>query len=521
MRNCVTAFLTLALAAFILAGTASAQISGDIQVTVTDPSGAVVPGAHVTVKNNDTGTTRTGTSDSTGVARFTNLTVGNYQVKVEASGFAAMTSQTVVNSGAIATVAMSLQVKTATQEVLVSEAAVQLNTVNSQLQNTDDSRRVMSLPTSSGGVLVLAGTAPGVTPVSPRNPFLGLGSFNSNGGRGRGNNITIDNAVATDVSTTGAAGLGTVPLDAIKEFNVITNNFSAEFGRNSDAQVQILTKSGGNQFHGDLFEYFRNDKLNSRDYFDRTGSPAVLRNNDWGATAGGPVKKDKVFFFGTYEQNKIRGAGAARIATVPTPAQVSGNIDPTAAQLLKTLLVPTSPSGTVSSVAPNTTNSWALSGRVDANLTDKDYFFVRYGIQDSKAASAGLTFIDSALATNGASSTNKPQQVSISETHTFSPNTVNYFLSSYGRSLPNFPTLYNFGLPEIQFNDGTANFGTWDGLPQGRTQNTFQYSDSVSHAMGKHLFKFGGDLHRIQSNDVFDSNVNGTMVFLTLNDFLQ
>ena len=113
--------------------------------------------------------------------------------------------------------------------------------------------------------------SPGIVPVTPSNPFLGLGSFNSNGGRGRGNNITLDNATATDVSTTGQAGLGTVPIDGIKEFTLITNNFNAEYGRNGSAQVQILTKSGTNQFHGRAFEFFENDKLNARDYFDRSG----------------------------------------------------------------------------------------------------------------------------------------------------------------------------------------------------------------------------------------------------------
>ena len=178
--------------------------------------------------------------------------------------------------------------------------------------------------------------------------------------------------------------LGTVPIDGIKEFTLITNNFNAEYGRNGSAQVQILTKSGSNQFHGRAFEFFENDKLNARDYFDRTGKAAVLRDNKYGAVAGGPIKADKAFWFGTYEAQKTRGVGGTRVATVPRPDQVSGPIDPTAAALLTQLQVPTSPSGTVSNGAPLLTNSYAFSTRVDANLTPNDFLYVRFGMFDSE-----------------------------------------------------------------------------------------------------------------------------------------
>ncbi|MCI0422152.1 MAG: hypothetical protein L0312_23475, partial [Acidobacteria bacterium] len=349
---------------------------------------------------------------------------------------------------------------------------------------------------------------------------MGLGSFNSNGGRGRGNNITLDNATATDVSTTGSAGLGTVPIDGIKEFTLITNNFNAEYGRNGSAQVQILTKSGSNEFHGRVFEYFRNDKLNARDYFDRTGKAAVLRNNDYGVVAGGPLKREKAFWFGTYEEQKIRGAGGTRIATVPRPDQVSA-IDPTAAALLSRLQVPTSPSGTVSNGAALSTNSYAFSGRVDLNMAPNDLLYVRVGMFDVEESTASLTFISSNLPTNGASVVNRPVNATISETHTFGPRTVNQFMFSFGRSAPNFTPLFDFGGPEIAFQDGTSAFGTWNGLPQGRVQNTFQYTDTVTRTQGAHRLKFGGELSRVQANSVFDSNVRGQFIFLTLNDFVQ
>jgi hypothetical protein len=172
-----------------------------------------------------------------------------------------------------------------------------------------------------------------------------LGSYNSNGGRGRANNITIDGAAATDVSTTGGAELGTVPLDAIKDVNFITNQFNAEFGRNASSQFQILTLGGANDFHGELFEFLRNSFLNTRDYFDRTGSAVPNINNDWGAMAGGKIRANKLFYFGSYEQQKIRGLGGTRVANVPTPAQVS-SAAPIAQQIISQNNVPTSPTGT-------------------------------------------------------------------------------------------------------------------------------------------------------------------------------
>ena len=499
---------------------AFAQISGDLLIQVADPSGATVPNATVTLTNKETGATRTITTSGDGVARFSQLGIGSYTVRVETAGFSTLETTANVSSGAVTTVPVALEVKRAQQEVVVTESAMTLNTVNAQLQNTTESHQMVELPIAVGGVLALAATAPGVAPVTPNNPFLGLGSFNSNGGRGRGNNITLDNATATDVSTTGGAGLGTVPLEGIKEFNLITNNFNAEYGRNSSAQVQILTKSGTNEFHGTLFEYFRNDKLNARAYFDRTGHPSIERNNDFGGVAGLPIIKNKLFVFGTYEEQKIRGAGSTVIATVPKPSDLT-TVDPTAKALLDKLQVPTSPTGTLSESAPNTTNTYAFSGRGDWNLSDKDTMYARMGRQGVTQKRTSLTFINSNLPTNGAGLVSQAYNGTISETHLFGPRVVNQFLAAYGRSAPVFQPLNTFGGPEVDFSDGTSIFGIWAGVPQGRVQNTYQYNDILTFTRGSHQFKFGAEVERIQANSFFDSNVRGTFTFLTLRDFLD
>jgi hypothetical protein len=498
-----------------------AQITGDLQVRVADATDAVVPNATIMVRSLETGATRTVNSDATGSARINQLAVGAYEVQVSLSGFTTVTTTTQVASGDIKTVPVTLNVAAANQQVEVQEETASLNTVNSQLQQTTDNRAITDLPLNNTGILGLAATSPGVIPVTPNNPFLGLGSYNSNGGRGRANNITLDNAYSTDVSTTGGAGLGTVPLDAIKEFNLITNQFTAEFGRNSSSQLQLLTKNGTNDFHGELFEFLGNGFFNTRDYFDRTGKSTPNVSNDWGAFAGGAILKNKLFYFGSYEQTTVRGLGGTRIATVPTPAQVAG-ASPIAQQIISSYNVPLSPTGTVSQVAPNATDTLAYSGRVDWNITQRDFFHARFGEQSSNVNSAGLTFINSNLIQNGASSANRPWNGTLTETHTFSPNTVNTFLASYGRGAPVFtPFVNNSGRPEIFFQDGTSDFGTDTILPQGRIQNTFQYQDAVTHVMGKHTFKVGGEFDRIQANSFFDSNINGSLTFLTLADFLQ
>ncbi len=498
-----------------------AQIHGAVLVNVSDPSGAVVAQARVALKNMETGAFRAGVSGVTGAIRFAQLSAGVYELRVDAPGFAPVVAPARVSTGAAATVAVKLEVSASQQEVVIVASAASLNTVNAQLQTTYQFARLNLPVVVTGGVLALAGTAPGIVPVPPRNSFLALGSFNSNGGRGRGNNITLDNATATDITTTGATGLGTVPLDAIKEVSIVTNSFTAEYGRNASAQFQIVTRNGSNSLHGNLWEFFRNDKLNARDWFDRTGRPSIERNNKWGGLAGGPLVTDKLFWFGSWEQQKIRGAGSTRIATVPTTAQAAAAADPASKELLSRLKVPTDPSGTVGNPAPNTADTWAWSGRADWNVSRRNVLFGRIGMYGSNSRTPSLTFLSSNLPTNGVSSTNRQVNATLSDTHSFSASLVNHALISFGRGRPLVIPLSDFGGPAIDFNDGTSSFGIYNGVPQGRAQNTYQYLDSLAWTRGTHQIKAGVEIHRLQANSYLDANVRGSFLFLTLADFLQ
>src|ERR1700680_566097 len=307
-------------------GLAFAQITGDLQVNVSDQSNAGIPNATVTVRNVDTGATRNTATDATGQIRVSQLEPGRYEVKVASPGFTTNTEVVQIVSGGSSTLPFTLTVSSTNEQIVVESVATPINTVNPQLQGTVENTSIRDLPLVSTGVLGLAPTMPGIISVTPNNPFLGLGSYNSNGGRGRGNNITLDGATSTDVSTTGSAALGTVPMDAIREFNLITSQFNAEYGRNANSQLQLLTNQGTNAFHGEMFEFMRNSFVNARDFFDRTGKATPNINNDWGALAGGHIIKNKLFYYGTYEENTVRGLGGTRTAFVPTPTQAASAV---------------------------------------------------------------------------------------------------------------------------------------------------------------------------------------------------
>jgi hypothetical protein len=495
-----------------------AQITGDLVIRVSDASDAAISGAKVSLRSTTQGFTRDSVTDTVGAARFSLLSVGDYSVRIENPGFSSLVTTASINSGATKELNVKLEVSATKSEVVVEESALTISTGSAQMQNSVEAKAITQLPLQ-GGPLALAGTTPGVTPVSVRNPFLGLGSYNANGGRGRANNITIDNANASDVSTTGGAGVGTVPIDGIKEVNVIANNFSAEYGRNGSSQYQIITKSGTNDFHGRLFEFFRNNVLNSRDYFDRTGKAPTLRDNNWGAVIGGRIIKDKLFYLGTYEQQKIRGSGGTRVAVVPTTAQVAGITNPAARALWTATQGVASDSGTVSNAAPLGTNSIAYSGKIDYNLSQKDVLWGRYAYQDVESRSPGLTFISSNLPVNGASSTNTPQSITLGYTRIFSPTLVLNQLGGFLRSNPNFTPLAAIGAASVSFQNGLAELGSWSGLPQGRTQNVYNSLTTLTKTAGNHTIKGGYNFERIQANSVFDSNTRGSITFANFEQF--
>ncbi len=499
--------------------------TGDLAGLVTDPSGAGVPNAGITIISKETGETRALHTDGQGRFAADQLKIGAYQIKTEAAGFRTALTDAFVRSGEITTASIKLEVGPVTETLTVADAVSPLDTSDAQMQISMDSALIAQIPVSRNAVL-FATTSPGVIPVAPNNTFLTFASYNTNGGRGRANNITIDNITATDIVTTSMAGFGSLNFNAIKEFKLITNNFSAEYGRNASSQLQLITKSGTNDFHGEAYEYFQNDKLNARDFFDTTGNPAITRFNQFGYVIGGPIRRNKTHFFQTYEGIQQRGAGAVRIALVPTPEMLAQVTDPTAKALLDQYKLPaaatvTPDSGQVQQSAPAFAKAFQLSFRIDHQLTDRDTMTARYAHFQSQSISTSGTFISTNLANFGIRSVDAPQSFGLSETHLFSPVLVNEFRFGFGRDNPQFPINSTVPLgPRIIFqNAQVSTFGPWQGAPQARTQNTFEYSDTLSWSRGPHNLKLGADIYRYQSNSFLDSSTRGVYQFANWADF--
>jgi len=502
-----------------------AALTGDLQGTIFDPNGLPVSQATVTIKNLATGVTRTLSTSDTGEFSSQQLDIGTYEVRIAKQGFRLAETTIVIRSGEVTRLNLSLEVGIVSEVVTVEAGAETfLDVASSQVSTSLDSKTVLGLPNLGRDPVAFAALAPGIVPVSKDNPFLGSGSFNANGQRGRGNNITVDNITATDISTTGSSGTGTFSLDAVQEFKLITSNFSAEFGRNASAQVQIITKGGTNQYHGTAYWFHQNAAFNARDFFDTTGKATPFIQNQWGFTAGGPVVRNHLFAFGHYEGIKNRGAGSSSTANVLTTAEVAGITDPTSKALFAAVGSPSSDTGKLSSAAPNAGDQFSWSVRIDEVFHNgRDLITSRYGTNPVTSVSPGLTFIGTNLPNFGANVVATDRAFNLGYTHTFTPAVINQFRVAFGRSNPTFApntTLQAPYAPHITISGKDA-FGVSRILPQGRAQNTFQYSDALSYTVGRQSLKFGLDIFRYQANSFFDSNFRGRVNFSDVASFQQ
>ena len=489
------------LLTWLLAGSVRADLTGDIQGTVIDSSGAVVAGAKITIKNRSNGATRVVYPGDSGDFSAPQLEIGDYQITVEKDGFKSFNQDVVVRSGEKTRVDVHMEIGKVNETVVVESGAIPtLDVATAQVSDSISSQEALALPNQARDPVAYATLSPGTVPVTKDNPFLGTGSFNSNGSRGRANNITLDGVTASDISTTGESGAA-FTQDTVQEVKVITNNFDAEFGRNSGSQVQIITKSGTNSYHGSAYWYHQNSALgNARDYFDTTGGPTPLIQSQGGVTFGAPIYKNHTFFYGNWEVQRTRGAGSTVSANVLTTAEAAGITDPTDLTLFQNNGSPSSDSGTITNSATNQLNGNTWSLRVDQVLRGgKDTLFVRYGQSPSVAISPGLTFIGTNLAGFGASSTATPRDLNIGYTAAISNSLVNSFRFGFGRVNPQFPANSPFPPGPQIIILGLDSFGESDIIPQGRTQNTFQYLDTLSWTHGRHTIKVGADVNRYQA----------------------
>jgi len=320
------AVVAVVVVAALCTGVADAQSTGGrIRGTVTDPSGGAVVGAKVLLLNEANGTQRDSQASATGEYIFLEIPVGTYQIQVDHPGFKKyLRKGIVVNLNEVANLDIPLVVGGSTETVEVSGAAPLVDTTTTQLGAVVGERAVSNLPLAQRDTYQLLQLQPGVQSQVGLDSVYGsdrAGVVSVNGGRGRDNNFTVNGGDGNDLF----AGLPAIQPspDAIEEFRVLTNTFDAEYGRNSGAVVNVVTKSGSNDWHGSAYEYFRNKDLNARNFFD-TSKPDYLQNQ-FGFTLGGPVKKDKTFFFVNYEGDRVRRGTSGDVVTVPTDSERTGD----------------------------------------------------------------------------------------------------------------------------------------------------------------------------------------------------
>ncbi|MBX7220282.1 MAG: TonB-dependent receptor [Blastocatellia bacterium] len=522
-----------------------AETTGVIVGTVFDPSGAVIAGATVTAKQTKTNFTRTTTTDGNGNYRFSAMPIGEYELSFEASGFEKI-------SGSIARLNINQEIRLdftlglskQTDDYLeVVVAKTEIATETAQQSTVIDNKKITELPLNGRNFLQLGALIPGVSVAPGGGGSEGgsfVGAFSVGGQRDRAANYQLDGADNNQPINNNAASF--VNVDAIQEFTILTSTFSAEYGRNSGAVVNVATRSGTNDFHGTLFEFHRNNVFDARNFFENAGnapdSKFIL--TQFGGVFGGPIKKNKAFFFMSYEGIRSR-VGNTIFTNVPgnffgfinaPPLQP----DPVSLNLLRLFPAPNTNSSFGNFISNRTIRNRNDNGliRVDYNQSSNDTWSARYLINDTNTftpvlSTSGTSSGASQVPGFGQFSVGRTQNFTLSETHVFNGTVVNEARFSFGRvvdlltgedktnpatlGLPTNPLdPRNTALPQIVIS-GFSSLGNSNIFPFGDGLNTYQVTDSLSLTRGSHTIKTGLDIRRVQLNGFQDFSFAGTITF--------
>lgn len=342
--------LLLITGVLLLTAAAFASVTGSITGRVTDSTGSVIPGATVTATNVETHIVTSTTSNADGTYSFPDLAVGHYSIRVKAAGFSAFQeSGIVLDVNTALRIDAALKVGSVSQQVEVSASTVQVDTISTQLGQVIGSTAMTSLPLNGRAYTDLLALQPGVVPQSnesmtgvnsysnsPPSGGLNDGTLSISGARGSSNGFLVNGGNVMEQMANGTAIIPNV--DSIDEFRIITNNFDAEYGHYSGGLVNVITKSGTNQFHGDAFDFLRNTALDARNYFSPTRG--VYHQNQFGGTFGGPLRHDRLFFFADYQGTRQTIGQSTGLVPVPSAADRMGNLSDVASQLTGTVVGP-------------------------------------------------------------------------------------------------------------------------------------------------------------------------------------
>ena len=543
-------------------GGGNAALSG----TVTDPTGAVLVNATVSVTNTDTKAKRAGVTNASGQFTIPSLQPATYRLSVEAPGFKTYVQDVTLLADQNGSVQVQMQLGTASDTVTVEAAGTLVNTVTPVLSQVIEQSRVVELPLNGRNAADLtklvagtvdssngAGTTQGDTKQVP-----GAESISVNGARPDQISYNLDGGSNEDLMSNTN---NPFPFpDALQEFSVQTNSFDTQYGTNAGAVVNVVTKSGTNHWHGDVFEFVRNREFNARNYFAASTDP--LKRNQYGGTVGGPIQKDRTFVFFGYQGTRIRTTGNANNTILPTAANMAGDfsnyltadpavnpqgkviqiVDPTTGNPFPNNRIPVSsvsanlakllpisqalPNGRITYGLPTVQNFDEYVGRVDRVMRGQDKLYVRYYL-DRYVHAPG--YDGKNLLTAAPGSTVQTQNAAAGYTWVAGPSFVNNFVATFMRAASdrgqggNVPQFTDFGanvkqLPQSE--GGIRGFGITNGyfglgnFTDGRfIRNTYELRDQATWTHGRHTFSFGGNFERDQSNIRNTDLENGSWQF--------
>ena len=546
---------------------AAQAVTGTILGSVTDTTGAAVPGATVTLTNVGTGLSRTVVTDSVGEYTAPSLPTGKYRLVSELPGFKTVTIPDIdLGVDQRVRINVQLQIGAVAENVTVAASSPLVQIASSELGTTVQEEQITTLPLNGRNFVNLTRTVPGVVRGIPGANIDGAGSlawrasasFSANGQRPRDNNYMLD---GVDNNETWLQTVVLFPsVDALDEFKMQTSTYSAEFGHSLGGVVNLQIKSGSNAMHGSVFEFLRNDAFDSNNFFNnRAGRPKPdFSQHQFGGTSGGPIVKDKTFYFFDYQGYRVK-QGQTYLSTVPSARMRSGDFsevnraiydpvthlpfpgnvipqdrwDPAANNILNQLIpapntagVPGANGQTINNYLINPTlerQDNQIDAKVDHSVTGKNRFFVRYSYEKThRVLPATMPHGDAGFTFGAGEGNIKAQGLALNDTHTFSSNWLNEFRLGWS-SIKFFMTPVDYlqnpaktvGIPGINLNDATSamsqiifttttgggngsrNLGTNGNQPLITNQNDIQFFDNVTHVAGRHTLKAGGSVtHR-------------------------
>lgn len=538
----VALLVAISIAIFASSSAFAQSTTGIVQGSVKDQSGAVLPGVEITVLNLSTNQSRTTVTNERGDYTVPQIPIGVYSVAATLPGFKTEVRQRIeIQVDQRARIDFTLEVGQVTEKVLVTEEAPLVQATSASLGSVVDNQKIQQLPLNSRDFEKLALLVPGATPPQPGSSLSFRGGITIGGANERGNNFTLDGISNTTHNV--FTYVYKPSVDEIAEFKVQPNAYDAEAGRGEGGQVTVTTKSGSNRFHGTVFEFIRNDRLDARNFFDAQKPP--FKRNQFGANLGGPIRKDKTFFFVNYEGLRLRQTDT-RTATVATDAMRNGDFsavpngvrDPLTGTNFPGNIIPQNrmhPTGVkMMSLFPRanqagggTRNFLSSPGspddgsqytaRLDHTFSTKDSAFARYSryndhVVDAFNQQSGF----SNLPGFARDDTQHNHAATLSYTHVFGPTLINTAKAGFSRLLQDRrvqdPRDYVsfLGVPNLVIRDpsitgipdirptGVEPIGNPSNLPQGRSDLHYQYIDTMNWTKGSHSMKFGVDYARMQ-----------------------